>query len=99
MLMSVCVINQDKELYHHGILGQKWGVRRYQNADGSYTDAGKKRYLNNDTTTWFGRLKQNRAERKELRSRIANARKRNLNTIGRTDSKEIAKIKDEYKKL
>ena len=31
-------------LIHHGILGQKWGVRRYQNADGSYTEAGKKRY-------------------------------------------------------
>ena len=31
------------ELYHHGILGQKWGVRRYQNADGSYTSVGKKR--------------------------------------------------------
>ena len=32
------------ELYHHGILGQKWGVRRYQNKDGSLTSAGKKRY-------------------------------------------------------
>ena len=31
-------------LVHHGILGQKWGVRRYQNADGTLTDAGKKRY-------------------------------------------------------
>lgn len=31
-------------LQHHGILGQKWGVRRFQNADGSYTAAGKKRY-------------------------------------------------------
>ena len=31
------------ELYHHGIKGQKWGVRRYQNEDGSLTPAGKKR--------------------------------------------------------
>lgn len=29
------------ELYHHGIKGQRWGVRRYQNEDGTYTDEGK----------------------------------------------------------
>lgn len=34
----------NNELYHHGILGQKWGVRRYQNPDGSLTSAGEKRY-------------------------------------------------------
>jgi len=32
------------ELYHHGVLNQKWGVRRYQNEDGSLTDAGRKHY-------------------------------------------------------
>lgn len=31
------------ELYHHGIKGMKWGVRRYQNSDGSLTAAGKKK--------------------------------------------------------
>lgn len=31
-------------LMHHGILGMKWGIRRYQNEDGSLTEAGKKRH-------------------------------------------------------
>ena len=34
----------DTYIYHHGIKGQKWGIRRYQNKDGSLTPSGKKRY-------------------------------------------------------
>lgn len=39
---------------HHGIKGQKWGVRRYQNEDGSLTELGKKRLrINNDTNIFL----------------------------------------------
>lgn len=32
------------EMYHHGVKGQRWGIRRYQNKDGTMTAYGKKRY-------------------------------------------------------
>lgn len=38
-------LEEQSALCHHGILGQKWGVRRYQNKDGSLTAEGKSRYL------------------------------------------------------
>ena len=41
-----CVNSGEDYLAHHGILGMKWGVRRYQNSDGTLTSAGKKRYGN-----------------------------------------------------
>lgn len=36
-------------LYHHGIKGQKWYIRRFQNQDGSLTAAGKRRYATLET--------------------------------------------------
>lgn len=38
----------NNELYHHGIKGQKWCRRRWQNEDGTYTKAGLERYFNDN---------------------------------------------------
>lgn len=42
--MNYYAVERSTSLTHHGILGQKWGVRRYQNYDGTLKAAGKKRY-------------------------------------------------------
>lgn len=41
------------ELYHHGIKGMHWGVRRFQNSDGTLTAAGRQRYSNNSVGGFF----------------------------------------------
>ena len=42
--MEYIVYRKNDELYHHGIKGQRWGIRRFQNEDGSLTSEGKTRY-------------------------------------------------------
>lgn len=43
-MSNYILTSDDSELYHWGIKGQKWGVRRFQKKDGTLTPAGKKRY-------------------------------------------------------
>lgn len=50
------------ELRHHGILGQKWGVRRFQNKDGSLTEAGKKRYSLGDFSSDMREIRRQATE-------------------------------------
>ena len=67
---------QDYELYleHHGIKGQKWGIRRFQNKDGSLTAAGEKRY-NVDTAS--------------AKNRVSEAKKAYKNELKRYNKKTI----------
>lgn len=67
----------DLFLMHHGIKGQKWGIRRFQNPDGSLTKAGTKRY---------------RQERRSLRRDIRKIQRSNYLKTGSVDGKYASKV-------
>lgn len=53
------------QIWHWGVKGMKWGIRRYQNADGSLTDAGKRRY-STDVAANAKKKKDNRLPEESL---------------------------------
>ena len=76
------------QLYHHGIPGQKWGIRRFQRADGSRTPAGKKR--------------DNRHGKSEDHMKTQSAKKKGPEGLSNEDLKktnERLRLEQEYKKL
>lgn len=66
---------EDEVLVHHGIKGQKWGVRRFQNADGSLTVAGRRRYGN--------RSSGSSSEAPSQRKGLSDSQKETLKKIGK----------------
>lgn len=78
------------ELYHYGILGQKWGVRRFQNKDGTRTAAGKKRYSGP-----FGAIKKAKANRKRNKA-LKKARK--TREKNRAEKQDLEANKKEWAK-
>ena len=65
------------ELYHHGILGMRWGIRRYQNKDGSLTKAGKKK-----------RRIENQSTSKKEEKVDSTPKKKNVNELSDTELRE-----------
>lgn len=77
------------ELYHHGIKGQKWGVRRFQNTDGTRTTAGRQRY----TTDSKGRIQDNNSPMNQIKSKEASTKPSKIKDIlqNKLNKSDIAK--------
>lgn len=73
----------DNFLYHHGIKGQKWGIRRFQNDDGTLTEEGKKRYGVGESGKMSAEgKKQYKQDRKEAMKEAKADVKQHLKEIG-----------------
>lgn len=82
-------------LEHHGILGQKWGIRRFQNADGTLTAEGKKRYLNSEGH--FQRPDSLRRSVKKQDLEVQSKYYERLNREAKREYSELKQLKGEEK--
>lgn len=82
------MIYYGNELYHHGILGQKWGIRRFQNRDGSYTEEGKKRRRSDSYSEDY--------------KKYSNLKKKNVKEMSNRELQDFnnrARLEQEYSRL
>lgn len=87
-----------EELYHHGVRGQKWGIRRYQNKDGSLTPAGRRRAdkLKDEYTQLTGKQMRRKPDKKEDVKETSNKK---VNLKKQISEMSDAELKDRYNRL
>ena len=89
------------ELRHHGILGQKWGVRRFENTDGTRTPTGKKRDRREDRDTRGAKSEdhmRSRIDKSKTPSKLSNDELKRLNTRLELESTYKRLTADDMKK-
>ena len=85
------------ELYHHGIKGMKWGVRRYQNYDGSYTKRGLERYRKAESDYDSSKSKQKETKASYKQGTASRADVKAANQDVRAKKKQLNKAYDRLK--
>lgn len=81
------------ELFHHGVKGQKWGIRRFTNKDGSLTEEGKKHYNVDNTASVVGRALFNSTSGQKLAVTFNKGYKADKKAI-KSEYKDKVKSKD-----
>ena len=89
------------ELYHHGIKGQRWGVRRFQNEDGTLTEKGRRRYgedldINDTSRQNVANIRYGEARRKYEAAKLAKADRSTRREL-KSRVKEAKRIKKSVK--
>lgn len=86
-------------LAHHGILGMKWGVRRYQNPDGSLTAEGQRRYYGKDLNSTYNNLRGKK--NKDAREAYERKNDESGGTLARKEAERTIRkdLADDYSKM